>query len=237
MNSNVSLNAIMELDLDPIKVKLMHTQSGEGWCREKADAVEKEYRRFLYLMTTFPSEQTSPLIDVDTFWHYHILDTMKYASDCEQTFGYFLHHFPYIGMRGEEDATSRIAGAERMRELYELTFGESYIQAVASTEQAGSSFCGANFANVTIYAAAANAAFCGANSVKAAFCGATAANSAFCGAAPVKAAFCGATSDKAAFCGATGVKPALVRVASDPSAPESSNSDTFCTKRPELAAA
>ena len=65
--------------------------------------MELEYRRFLTLMKKYPHEQTSPLVDVDMFWHYHILDTMKYAADCEAVFGYFLHHFPYVGMRGEED--------------------------------------------------------------------------------------------------------------------------------------
>jgi hypothetical protein len=34
------MNAIAELDLDPIKVKLMHKESGEGWSLERANAVE-----------------------------------------------------------------------------------------------------------------------------------------------------------------------------------------------------
>ncbi len=103
MNSNNDFEVIAALDLNPIKVKLMHKESGEGWSLERANATEIEYRRFLYLMKAFPNEETAPLVDVDTFWHYHILDTMKYASDCEQAFGYFLHHYPYIGLRGQDD--------------------------------------------------------------------------------------------------------------------------------------
>ncbi|WP_205588317.1 glycine-rich domain-containing protein [Helicobacter vulpis] len=45
-----------------------------------------------------------PPKDVDAFWHYHILDTQKCAQDCQEIFGYFLHHFPYFGMRGDQDA-------------------------------------------------------------------------------------------------------------------------------------
>jgi hypothetical protein len=129
MNSNADLNMIAELDLDPIKVKLMHKESGEGWSLEQANAVEFEYRRFLCLMKLFPHEQTAPLFDVDIFWHYHILDTMKYAADCEQIFGYFLHHFPYVGLRGDGDdeAVHHRVGA-RMQQLYEATFGEGYIR-------------------------------------------------------------------------------------------------------------
>lgn len=128
MNSENLFAPIAALDLDPIKVKLMHDQSGEGWSLAYADAIEFEYRRFLYLVKKFPNEQAAPLFDVDVFWHYHILDTMKYAADCEAVFGYFLHHFPYVGLRGDEDMEAHHRVGERMRELYERTFGERYIR-------------------------------------------------------------------------------------------------------------
>lgn len=128
MDTNVRFKAINELNLDAIKVKLMHKESGEGWSLEKANAVEFEYRRFLILMKQFPQEETAPLMDVDTFWHYHILDTMKYAQDCQQVFGYFLHHFPYLGLRGEDDEAAHQRVGERMKQLYEQTFGEDYLR-------------------------------------------------------------------------------------------------------------
>jgi hypothetical protein len=126
--SAIEMESIAALDLEPIKVKLMHKESGEGWSLERATAVEFEYRRFLFLMKKYPNEQTAPLADVDTFWHYHILDTMKYAADCQAVFGYFLHHFPYIGLRGEDDEAAHQRVGQRMRELYEATFGEDYIR-------------------------------------------------------------------------------------------------------------
>jgi hypothetical protein len=39
-------------------------------------------------------------------------------------FGYFLHHFPYFGMRGEQDAADLSAAAARMHAIYEREFGE-----------------------------------------------------------------------------------------------------------------
>lgn len=128
MSSENQFTPIAALDLEPIKVKLMHKESGEGWSLAYAEAVEFEYRRFLYLVKTFPHEQAAPLFDVDVFWHYHILDTMKYAADCEVVFGYFLHHFPYVGLRGEDDLKAHHRVGERMRELYEQTYGEAYIR-------------------------------------------------------------------------------------------------------------
>ncbi|MCS0808803.1 glycine-rich domain-containing protein-like [Massilia agilis] len=124
--SNNEFATIASLDLDPIKVKLMHKESGEAWSLERAAAAEFEYRRFLYLMKKFPQEQASPSMEVDTFWHYHILDTLKYAEDCQVVFGYFLHHFPYVGLRGEDDLITHQRVGARMRSLYEDTFGDTY---------------------------------------------------------------------------------------------------------------
>ena len=111
------------LDLAPIKMKLMHVESGEGWSRQRADAVEADYRRFLFLMKKYPEAGASPTVDVDTFWHYHILDTMKYARDCDAAFGFFLHHYPYVGMGDGADAGARERAGARMQELYEAEFG------------------------------------------------------------------------------------------------------------------
>lgn len=135
-------DAIAALDLEPIKVKLMHRESGEGWSLDHVNAIEFEYRRFLYLMKRFPNEAAAPLQDIDTFWHYHILDTMKYAADCEAVFGYFLHHFPYIGLRGEDDLAAHARVGERMKELYEDTFGEAYAKGLSaySARVAGSAY-------------------------------------------------------------------------------------------------
>ena len=124
MNSTHTMQKIAAIDLDKIKAKLMHQQSGEGWTLARANAIEVEYRRFLCMMHMYPQENFAPLVDVDTFWHYHILDTRKYAADCQQAFGHFLHHHPYVGM-GADDAGDHQAYGERMHALYQATFGEA----------------------------------------------------------------------------------------------------------------
>jgi hypothetical protein len=152
MNSYVECKAILELDLDPIKVKLMHRQSGEGWTAAQASAVEIEYRRFLYLKKAFPNDDITPLEQVDTFWHYHILDTMKYAEDCEVIFGQFLHHFPYSGMRGEEDLAHHQQLGDRTRTLYLQAFGDDYYEratACGSAGSAGTAWCNATVSNAS----------------------------------------------------------------------------------------
>ena len=123
MSTKTEFAAFEALDLTPIKMKLMHVESGEGWSEVRANAVEAEYRRYLFLMKKYPDEQASPTVDVDTFWHYHILDTMKYARDCEQVFGYFLHHYPYVGIGEQAVEGEQVRAGERMRELYAAEFG------------------------------------------------------------------------------------------------------------------
>ncbi|MGX4643428.1 glycine-rich domain-containing protein [Massilia sp. SYSU DXS3249] len=135
MISNDAVALVSALDLEPIKTKLMHKESGEGWSLEHATAVEAEYRRFLYLAKVFPNEDIAPLVDVDTFWHYHILDTMKYARDCEQVFGYFKHHYPYLGLVGENGIEMQQHSGDRTRELYESSFGESYARAAGAPQE------------------------------------------------------------------------------------------------------
>jgi hypothetical protein len=208
MNSkqiNRAIATVAALDLDPIKTKLMHRASGEGWSAAQADAVEAEYRRFLILMKLYPNEATAPRIDVDTFWHYHILDTAKYAADCEQAFGYFLHHYPYLGLDGAEDEAHRDTAGARMQALYAATFG-------ADMPVAKAAWCG----RVEGEAAAQTAAWCGAT-VASAWCGAAtqapaqpgSQATAWCGAAT---AWCGAATSApkqqaVAWCGAATGKP------------------------------
>jgi hypothetical protein len=113
------------LNLDAIKIKLLDKREGKGWSREYADQMEIAYKRFLLLSVKYPSSPIIPTLDIDAFWHYHILDTMKYAEDCQNAFGFFLHHFPYIGLRGKEDAANLHKASSVTRALYEKEFGES----------------------------------------------------------------------------------------------------------------
>jgi len=125
MTRNQIAAAIEALDLDCVKFKLMYGNEDGSWSRDKAEAVCKVYRRFLLLCAT-RDELIVPNEDVDAFWHGHILDTEKYAMDCEVFCGRFLHHYPYSGMNGEEDADRSRIAFEETRRIYEAEFGEAY---------------------------------------------------------------------------------------------------------------
>jgi hypothetical protein len=116
---------IEQLDLGPIKVKLMDKGEGEGWSVEQVNILEKWYKRFLFLNIKYPSASIVPNKEIDTFWHNHILDTQKYADDCQEIFGKFFHHFPYFGMRGEEDAKNLRESFTKTESLFLTEFGES----------------------------------------------------------------------------------------------------------------
>jgi hypothetical protein len=188
MISTEDFEVIDSLDLDAIKVKLTHKKSGKGWSLERANAIEVEYKRFLYLMKKFPNEHTSPLVDVDTFWHYHILDTKKYAADCQKVFGYFLHHFPYVGMRGKEDEQALQRMGQRMQQLYEETFGEDYLGHMAASPLSRS-------AGLSI-----GAAFGGRTQPESAWCTKVAAEPAWCTKVAAEPAWCTKVAPEPAWC-------------------------------------
>jgi hypothetical protein len=118
-----TLAAIQALDLEPIKFKATRAEDGYGWTPEYADRMEQSYKRYLMLQAKYPGLTLAPDQDTDRFWHMHILDTRKYAADCEATFGHFLHHFPYLGLRGEEDARALDQAFALMQSLQAREFG------------------------------------------------------------------------------------------------------------------
>lgn len=133
--------ALADLDLDCIKIKLMDHDEGKGWTRTHADRIESLYKRFMYL-TYFSHSSIVPTRDVDAFWHQHILDTEKYAADCEQVFGEFIHHFPYFGMRGPEDAANFATAFEETQRIYSDTFGGDYTAHSATKVRCEAGRCG-----------------------------------------------------------------------------------------------
>ena len=91
-----------QLDLSPIKFKLV---AEKEWTMERANSVEPQYRAFLFLIGTKQAGILVPTHDIDEMWHAHILDTRKYMSDCALLFGFYIHHYPYLGMKDEADKT------------------------------------------------------------------------------------------------------------------------------------
>src|SRR5438034_6907246 len=145
--------AIGALDLEPIKLRVMDPELGEGWTREYAESVERAYRNYLIMLVKH-SEDVEDIVvskDVDEFWHTHILHTMKYTEDCERVFGTYLHHRPEAGERTQAVLKKAVL-AEKTRRLYQQEFGR--VRAEAATSE-NAAFCGAAVR-------AESAAFCGA---------------------------------------------------------------------------
>jgi len=127
-----SLSAIDKLSFELQKQKMQHTDEGEGYSPEQADEAEKEYKRFLTLLELYPDKPIVPNKIMDIFWHYHILDTMKYHEDCNLVFGGYLHHYPYFGLNGEEDAQNLENAFQETLQLYQMVFREPMLKSEMS---------------------------------------------------------------------------------------------------------
>ena len=134
---------LWSLDLEPIIFKLMDEEEGEGWTLEQSQMAVEEYRRFLFLTVTSASVIV-PTRFVDSVWHTHILDTQKYMDDCQQLFGFYLHHFPYFGKRGAEDQANLQTAFKQAASIYEAAFDQPYYVGIngASCGTCGPNACG-----------------------------------------------------------------------------------------------
>ena len=117
---------VAAIDLEMVKMKLRQPSEEVNWTEEQSEDAEVEYKRYLTLCLHYPYPRFSvvPNKIMDTMWHYHILDTRAYHRDCERVFGGYVHHYPYFGLRGKEDAQRLKETFEETKKLYEREFGE-----------------------------------------------------------------------------------------------------------------
>jgi hypothetical protein len=115
-----ALDRVNQLDFGMLKRKMIEEHN---WAVEFCEEVESLYRRFLALNVRYPDRKICPTGPIDEFWHAHILDTRAYMRDCEILFGYYLHHFPYFGMRGPDDREALEKAFRESVELFIIHFG------------------------------------------------------------------------------------------------------------------
>ncbi|WP_456440812.1 glycine-rich domain-containing protein [Psychroserpens sp.] len=96
---NVTDTLLPNLDLDKIVKK---TADKNDWSNEKALETEMQYRAFLKAIQQEDGVSFAPTPEIDKIWHNHILDTKKYAEDCEMLFDAPLHHVPSYSEEFEE---------------------------------------------------------------------------------------------------------------------------------------
>lgn len=111
------------LNFERLKYKLLKSEDDFSWTSELCDLGEREYKRFLTLIKENPGIEIVPTKLMDKFWHQHILDTIAYEKDCKSVFGFFLHHFPYFGIFGENDKINLNNTFEMTKKLYFDYFG------------------------------------------------------------------------------------------------------------------
>lgn len=86
-------NKLNNLDWKSVAYKLMLSEHGHGWTTRKTEVAIARYKMFLYLQFIFPNIELVPTQEIDEVWHTHILlNTYQYIQDCQDLYGYILHH-------------------------------------------------------------------------------------------------------------------------------------------------
>jgi hypothetical protein len=122
ITTTIAIERVNQIDLSPINQVLKY-ENPSFWTNETIADTEEKYRRLLVLNLLYPDETIVVNKILDDYWHQHILDTKKYAEDCEKVFGYFLHHYPYFGINGPEDKEDNRVGFAITQQLWHITFG------------------------------------------------------------------------------------------------------------------
>lgn len=115
-----AVTQVASLDFSMLRTKLADER---GWTKDDGDEAEDLYRKFLALSLRYPTRTLCPNGPMDEFWHAHILDTRKYAADCETLFGGFLHHYPYFGMGGPDNRADLECAFAATADLFIRHFG------------------------------------------------------------------------------------------------------------------
>lgn len=130
---DAAMSQVSKWDFSLTKQKLLEPAYA-GWSMERTEKAEIDYKRYLALTKALGGFQPVPNGEIDRFWHEHILDTRRYFQDCHELFGGFLHHYPYFGMRGENDKEAWKSTSELSNKLWKSIFDES-LYSTDSTEQ------------------------------------------------------------------------------------------------------
>jgi hypothetical protein len=126
LKAEEALKVVARIDLSPINRVLKH-ENPEFWTESVISETEMNYRRLLALFLLHPGAPIVVNKILDDYWHQHILDTKKYAEDCDNVFGYFLHHDPYFGINGELDRRNNQEAFALTQDLWANTFGSPMI--------------------------------------------------------------------------------------------------------------
>ncbi len=95
LQKNAQYQKIQALDFSYIAKKMssVHYELPR-WPLALAETACQLYKNFLWLNYRYPQELLVPTRDMDECWHIHLLHTKAYEKDCQQIFGYYLHHAP-----------------------------------------------------------------------------------------------------------------------------------------------
>ena len=120
---------------------LYRFQTKLGLDVEQAEALFKDTKRFLLLCGCFRSRgPLSPTAAIDNGWHEFLMFTKDYQEFCEQYFGGFLHHSPFVPWIAEKPGgiyrTYRLA-----REVFGSDLSQNWMLAELCTDVVEASNC------------------------------------------------------------------------------------------------
>ena len=99
-----AIELIMGWDLSQVAERMVKREHGDPMLVQEMEA---EYRKYMAIVISNPTEKVPIPREIDPFWHNHLLFTVDYCRFSELTAGRFIHHYPDVN-----------APEDEMRQLY-----------------------------------------------------------------------------------------------------------------------
>lgn len=100
----------------------LQSENPTRWTIERISSAKENYIFFLAFTKIMKDVPIVPSVDLDDYWHAHILDTRAYLKDTILIFGEYLHHNPYFGMAGKEEEEDWKRAATESEQIWNAIF-------------------------------------------------------------------------------------------------------------------
>jgi len=97
------IQRVRSLKISSLVDQLNHSPRSANWTEKEMRKTIAQYFAFLYLVDHYPNLALVPTQNIDHIWQCHILDTEKYAMDCQILFNRFVHRFSFLEFSYEDD--------------------------------------------------------------------------------------------------------------------------------------
>lgn len=120
-----SIDPIPLISADLIAASYRSDTFPRDWTQQQRETSLARYEKWLRLKLLHPKSRLAPTLDIDLFWHLHMLSPVAYYRDCMRLFGRLLDHDGGFG-KGPGELEQLKSVFLRTEQWWEEEYGAPY---------------------------------------------------------------------------------------------------------------